>query len=99
MRRGWNIWDDLTDAADDLIEAPWIDPGVIDLVVWFPHLTWQQFLCACVAVLTWSWISEQLRRLAVYWLRRHLSALLFKVAEIIAPADTAQRHPPAQLQK
>ena len=54
------------------------DPSIIDLVLWFPHLSWAQFIAATVSVLTWSWISERLWRLVIKAIRRRLFAYLFQ---------------------
>ncbi len=100
MRWAWHLFRDIGgDVLDNLFEGISLDPGVIDLVVWFPNLTWSQFIYATVAVLTWSWLSDQLRRLVCRLVRRHLSRTLFRLALIVAPTPKQQnddRHPISQ---
>ena len=60
-----------------IFEDYWFDPSIIDLVLWFPHLSWGQFLAATLSVLTWSWVSERLWRWVMRALRKKLIALLF----------------------
>ena len=91
MRWGWHLIRDIGgDVLDNLFEGISVDPGVIDLVLWFPNLTWSQFICATAAVLTWSWVSDQLRRLVCRLLRRQLSRVLFRLALIVAPRSTVR---------
>ncbi len=47
---------------NSIAEAYELDPSIIDLVLWFPHLTWGQFMAAALAVLAWSWVSAQITR-------------------------------------
>lgn len=64
MRLVWNLFGDL---AQELFDAAWFDPSIIDLVMWFPEMSWPQFLCTAIAVMTWSWVSEFLRKMVVRW--------------------------------
>ncbi len=60
-----------------LFEDYVFDPSIIDLVLWFPHLSWSQFFAATISVLTWSWISDRLWRAAMKAVRRKIISVLF----------------------
>lgn len=59
------------------LEYVLFNPGVIDLVVWFPKLEWDEFAVAAAAVLTWSWLSERLWY-ALRWVAIHYGWRLIK---------------------
>lgn len=44
---------------DTLLESYDIDPNIIDLVLWFPYLSWEQFAAACAGVLAWMWVCDR----------------------------------------
>ena len=52
----------------------WFDPSIIDLVLWFPHLSWRDFIVSAIAVLTWNWLCDGLWRLAAQWSKDRLLA-------------------------
>ena len=62
-----------------LAEVCEVDPSVIDLVLWFPHLTWGQFLAATIGVMIWSWVSAQVSRAMGKILRRYAIKLTITV--------------------
>ena len=44
-------------ALMELVERFVFDPSVIDLVVWFPHLSWNEFLLSVVTVAAWRFTA------------------------------------------
>ena len=67
-----------------LAEIYEVDPSVIDLVLWFPHLTWGQFLAATFGVIVWSWLSAQISKALGAILRSYLFALARTVISRLA---------------
>ncbi|MDX2258135.1 MAG: hypothetical protein NW205_04390 [Hyphomicrobiaceae bacterium] len=49
---------------DWLFDKTWTgylwDYSVVDLVLWYPHLTWTEFLAAATCVLAWNFLSDRL---------------------------------------
>jgi hypothetical protein len=72
-------------ALQDLLERFVFDPSVIDLVVWYPHLTWGEFLVSTLTVLVWRFVTERIERLLAYHARRVLAWLLFRLAVAVKP--------------
>lgn len=65
------------------------DPGLIDLVVWFPHLSWSEFMASLATVAGWRWISDRIERAVMRRLRVAAARLLMRTALLIRPS---QRH-------
>ncbi|MDX2289688.1 MAG: hypothetical protein NW217_12805 [Hyphomicrobiaceae bacterium] len=59
-----------------LIEDHLLNPGIIDLVFWFPHLTWGELGVAALSVLGWGFVCERIWR-AVRALLLRLAARAF----------------------
>lgn len=70
---------------EDIAERVLFDPGFIDLVVWFPHLTWSEFAASLAVVSGWRWFKESIERAASKRLRRAAARLLVRVALRIRP--------------
>lgn len=66
-----------------LLEDYIFDPSIVDLVLWFPHLDVAEFICATLAVLSWSWLSERLWRSARAALVILLAPLLGRYAFLL----------------
>jgi len=66
-----------------LIEDYVFDPGIVDLVLWFPHLDPRDFVVASLAVLGWNWLSERLWRTLRRTLIRWLAPVLGRYAFIL----------------
>ncbi len=68
---------------ETLFEEYVYDPSIIELVLWFPHLSWGQFATATLAILSWNWISERLWRAVRGYLRSWASRMLGPVLQPI----------------
>ena len=47
-------------SVEALFEQFVFDPSIIDLVVWFPHLSWGDFGVACAIVVTWRVVTNRI---------------------------------------
>ena len=72
-------------ALRDLAEGYIFDPSFIDLVVWFPHLSWAEFMASLATVIGWRWVSDRIERACTLRLRRVIAAGLLKAALWIRP--------------
>jgi hypothetical protein len=72
-------------ALRELAEGYIFDPSLIDLVVWFPHLSWSELAAATAVVLAWRWVADRIEQAAVRRTRRLLSALLLRAAIALRP--------------
>jgi hypothetical protein len=65
---------------DWLIDQAWTgylwDYSIVDLVLWFPHLSWSEFLAAASLVLAWNFLSDRLWAMARVALARVVRLLL-----------------------
>ncbi len=69
----------------ELAEGYLFDPSLIDLVVWFPHLTWGEFLASLAAVLSWRWVSDRIERICWHHARRAAARSLIVAARLVRP--------------
>lgn len=72
-------------ALREALENYVFDPGIVDLVLWFPHLSWVDFSASLAAVLCWRWISDRIEQAAARHLRSAMSRLLIRVAILLRP--------------
>lgn len=70
-------------AVRELIESYLFDPSLLDLVLWFPDLSWGEFAGSLLAVLAWRWISDRLERAAMNRLRPLAATVLARVGAIV----------------
>ncbi|HKZ96185.1 MAG TPA: hypothetical protein VJ045_04315 [Hyphomicrobiaceae bacterium] len=75
----------MIDTLRELLERFVFDPSVIDLVVWYPYLTWNEFLISTVLVLSWRLVADRIERLVAYHVRRMAAFLLLRLALVIRP--------------
>lgn len=75
----------MLDTLRELTEGFLFDPSVVDLVMWFPHLTWGEFGASLATVLGWRWLTDRIEKALVTRLRRVASDVLFRVALVIRP--------------
>lgn len=73
----------------ELAEGYIFDPSLIDLVVWFPHLSWPEFAASLATVLGWRWVADRIERACMRQIRRLAAALLLRLALLIRPRHTA----------
>lgn len=76
-------------ALREALEAYVFDPGIVDLVLWFPHLGWIDFSASLAAVLCWRWLSDRIEQAAARQLRQGLSRLLIRLAILLRPKHAA----------
>jgi hypothetical protein len=72
-------------AAKELFERFVFDPSLIDLVVWFPYLSWHDFIVSAVTVLAWRMVSERMERFASFHVRRACAGGLLRLALMVRP--------------
>ena len=75
----------MIDTLRELFEQFVFDPSVIDLVVWYPYLTWNELLMSTVMVLAWRLIADRIERFVTYHVRRMAASLLLRLALVIRP--------------
>lgn len=73
-------------ALRELAEGYIFDPSFIDLVVWFPHLSWGEFGASLAAVMGWRWVTDRIERACTTQARRIVAAALLRTALWIRPA-------------
>lgn len=70
----------------EFLERFVFDPSLVDLVVWFPHLTWREFAVSAGTVFAWKYVSDRIERFIMYRVRMLAAALLMKLALIVKPS-------------
>lgn len=73
-------------ALKELAEGYLFDPSFVDIVVWFPHLSWGEFAVSVVTVAGWRWLTDRIEKAIMTRLRRAASALLGRLAAKIRAA-------------
>lgn len=74
----------------EALEGYVFDPGIVDLVLWFPHLGWVDFSASLVVVLCWRWVSDRIEQAAARHLRRVLARSLVRLAILLRPKHAAR---------
>lgn len=69
----------------EFLERFVFDPSVIDLVMWFPHLSWTELAISSATVFTWKYVSDRIERLIMYQIRLLLALGLMKLAVLVGP--------------
>jgi len=69
----------------DLVGQFAFDFSVIDLVLWFPRMSWSEFAGSTAAVLSWCWLSNQLENSLNRRFRRLAAWLLLRLALLLRP--------------
>jgi len=72
-------------AVREVFERFVFDPSVIDLVVWFPYLSWHDFAVSLATVIAWRMVSDRMERFASYYLRRAFAGGLLRLAHYVSP--------------
>lgn len=72
-------------AMRETIEGYVFDPSFVDVVLWFPHLSWIEFGTSLGAVLCWRWVSDRIERAVTRRMRRVASRLLARLALLLRP--------------
>lgn len=75
----------MLNAAKELFERFVFDPSLIDLVVWFPYLSWHDFAVSVVTVLAWRIVSDRMERFASFHIRRVCAHGLLRLAMAVRP--------------
>ena len=64
----------------------WVfDPSLVDLVVAYPYLSWNQFGASLVLVVGWKWTTDRAERFVIYHLRRFVARMLMRLALLVRP--------------
>lgn len=74
----------------ELAEGYVFDPSLIDLVVWFPHLTWIEFASSLAVVVSWRIVMDRIERFFSRAARRVTARLLLRLALYIRPRVAAE---------
>lgn len=72
-------------AVREVFERFVFDPSVIDLVVWFPYLSWHDFAVSLATVIAWRLVSDRMERFVSYYVRRAFAKGLFRLAHLVSP--------------
>jgi hypothetical protein len=83
-REGWG--GHMTQSLWDIIERFVFDPSFVDLVVWFPHLSWHEFAASTATVVVYKFISQQIEKIATFHARRLVSWWLLRLALMVRPS-------------
>ena len=75
----------MLNGAKELFERFVFDPSLIDLVVWFPYLSWHDFAVSAATVVAWRMISERMERFASFHIRRAAANGLLRIALMVRP--------------
>lgn len=86
----------MLNAVKEVFERFVFDPSVIDLVLWYPHLSWGELAVSTATVIGWRILSDRLERFMSFHIRRVCARGLVRLAAIVEPAGT--RLQPAALQ-
>lgn len=76
----------MTQSLWDIIERFVFDPSLVDLVLWFPHLSWNEFGASAATVVVYKFISTQIEKLATFHLRRLAAWGLLRLALMVRPS-------------
>jgi hypothetical protein len=83
-REGWG--GHMTQSLWDIIERFVFDPSFVDLVVWFPHLSWHEFAASTATVVVYKFISQQIEKIATFHARRLVAFWLLRLALMVRPS-------------
>ncbi len=72
-------------ALRETVEGYVFDPSFVDVVLWFPHLSWFEFGTSLSAVLCWRWVSDRIEQAAARRVRRAAARLLMRLALLLRP--------------
>lgn len=72
-------------AIKELVERFAFDPSLVDLVLWFPYLSWHDFAVSLLTVLAWRMISDRMQRFASFHIRRAAANGLLRIALMVRP--------------
>lgn len=72
-------------AVKEVFERFVFDPSLVDLVVWFPYLSWHDFIVSVATVLAWRIVSDRMERFASFHIRRACAHGLLRIALLVRP--------------
>lgn len=75
----------MIDTLTEWAERYAYDPSVMDLVLWYPHLSWGEFAASLAAVALWRTLTDHVERALVLRLRCAVAWLLMRAADAIRP--------------
>lgn len=75
-------------AIKEIFEKFVFDPSLIDLVLWFPHLSWSDFAMSTATVVAWRFLSEKVESYMSFHIRRVCATGLYRLAAIVEPNAT-----------
>jgi hypothetical protein len=58
---------------------------LVDLVLWFPNLSWQEFSTSLAAIVGWKLIADQIEEIAMNRLRGWVADSLIRLAGVVRP--------------
>lgn len=88
----------MLNAVKEVFERFVFDPSLIDLVLWFPHLSWHDLAVSTATVIGWRILSERLERFMSFHIRCLCARGLVRLAAVVEPAGaiSSKVRPPRQ---
>ena len=68
-----------------LVQKLVLDMDLVDLVLWFPNLSWQEFGSSLAAVVGWKLVADQIEEIATDRLRTWVADSLVRLASVVRP--------------
>jgi hypothetical protein len=75
-----------------LLQKLILEMDLVDLVLWFPNLSWQEFTTSLAAILGCRLITDQIEAIAMNRLRGWLADSLIRLAGVVRPATDRVGH-------
>lgn len=69
----------------EIFERFVFDPSLIDLVVWFPYLSWHDFIASALTVVAYKVVSDRMERYVSFYIRRAAANGLLRLALLVRP--------------
>lgn len=69
----------------EIFERFVFDPSLVDLVVWFPYLSWHDFIASALTVVAYKMVSDRMERYVSFYLRRACAHGLLRLALLVRP--------------
>jgi len=69
----------------EIFERFVFDPSLIDLVVWFPYLSWHDFIASALTVVAYKVVSDRMERFVSFYIRRACANGLLRLALLVRP--------------
>lgn len=82
----------MLEALREMFEGYLFDPSLVDVVLWFPHLSWGEFGTSLTAVLCWRWVSDRIEKAVMRRVRRVAARWLMRLALAMRPRPATTAH-------